>query len=395
MADKAVALVSDAGTPLISDPGYKLVRDARAAGRHVTTIPGPCAAIAALTLAGLPTDRFLFLGFLPPKAAAQGGRDRRGRGGPSHAWSSTRAARASAPTLAALARGAGRARGGGGARDQQEVRGDGDRHPRRACRALCRRAAQRRDRHRRRAAGRSRSRPARRRSMPPSRGDGPPLRVAGRGRGGRAARRAEAPGLRAGAGAQAQIPMTRQRAERGGRRAEARRRSVAAAQGLEDPRPSGPHSGRRGRSGRPARPDPRLRRGQGAGRRPRRPTCRSTNGGCAGWPPPPRRWHRATPGPATISGIDAIFIVPRRLPRHLDQCLARMSKALSPGGSALRARHEPARRRPDGSARTDQHRRGFDLRDHARRAGARPPLSITSRATSATGTGALPRWPTR
>ncbi len=71
MAHKAVALVSDAGTPLISDPGYKLVRDARAAGHAVTTIPGPCAAIAALTLAGLPTDRFLFMGFLPAKAKAR------------------------------------------------------------------------------------------------------------------------------------------------------------------------------------------------------------------------------------------------------------------------------------------------------------------------------------
>ena len=68
LADKAVALVSDAGTPLISDPGYKLVRAARAAGLAVHTVPGPCAAIAALTLAGLPTDRFLFLGFLPAKA---------------------------------------------------------------------------------------------------------------------------------------------------------------------------------------------------------------------------------------------------------------------------------------------------------------------------------------
>jgi 16S rRNA (cytidine1402-2'-O)-methyltransferase len=63
--------VSDAGTPLISDPGYKLVRDARAAGHLVVTIPGPCAAIAALTLAGLPTDRFLYCGFLPPKAQAR------------------------------------------------------------------------------------------------------------------------------------------------------------------------------------------------------------------------------------------------------------------------------------------------------------------------------------
>lgn len=71
LGDKVVALVSDAGTPLISDPGYKLVRAARAAGHAVHTIPGPCAAIAALTLAGLPTDRFLFLGFLPAKAKAR------------------------------------------------------------------------------------------------------------------------------------------------------------------------------------------------------------------------------------------------------------------------------------------------------------------------------------
>ncbi|KQR88133.1 16S rRNA (cytidine(1402)-2'-O)-methyltransferase [Sphingomonas sp. Leaf343] len=71
MATEIVALVSDAGTPLISDPGYKLVRDARAAGHLVATIPGPCAAVAALTLAGLPTDRFLFLGFLPPKEKAR------------------------------------------------------------------------------------------------------------------------------------------------------------------------------------------------------------------------------------------------------------------------------------------------------------------------------------
>ena len=68
---KAVALVSDAGTPLISDPGYKLVRAARQAGHAVHTLPGPCAAVAALTLAGLPTDRFLFAGFLPAKAKAR------------------------------------------------------------------------------------------------------------------------------------------------------------------------------------------------------------------------------------------------------------------------------------------------------------------------------------
>ena len=71
LGGEAVALVSDAGTPLISDPGYKLVRAARAAGHLVHTVPGPCAAIAALTLAGLPTDRFLFAGFLPAKAKAR------------------------------------------------------------------------------------------------------------------------------------------------------------------------------------------------------------------------------------------------------------------------------------------------------------------------------------
>ncbi len=71
LGTEAIALVSDAGTPLISDPGYKLVRDARAAGHAVVTIPGPCAAVAALTLAGLPTDRFLFAGFLPSKAKAR------------------------------------------------------------------------------------------------------------------------------------------------------------------------------------------------------------------------------------------------------------------------------------------------------------------------------------
>jgi 16S rRNA (cytidine1402-2'-O)-methyltransferase len=71
LASEAIAIVSDAGTPLISDPGYKLVRAAREAGRSVTTVPGPCAAIAALSISGLPTDRFLFLGFLPAKAKAR------------------------------------------------------------------------------------------------------------------------------------------------------------------------------------------------------------------------------------------------------------------------------------------------------------------------------------
>jgi 16S rRNA (cytidine1402-2'-O)-methyltransferase len=66
-----VALVSDAGTPLVSDPGYRLVRDAIEAGHAVWPIPGPSAALAALTLAGLPTDRFLFAGFPPPKSGAR------------------------------------------------------------------------------------------------------------------------------------------------------------------------------------------------------------------------------------------------------------------------------------------------------------------------------------
>jgi 16S rRNA (cytidine1402-2'-O)-methyltransferase len=68
MRRDAVALVSDAGTPLISDPGHALVREARARGIAVTTAPGPSAAIAALSISGLPADRFLFVGFLPAKA---------------------------------------------------------------------------------------------------------------------------------------------------------------------------------------------------------------------------------------------------------------------------------------------------------------------------------------
>ncbi|MCD6035127.1 MAG: rsmI [Rickettsiales bacterium] len=68
---RSVALVSDAGTPLISDPGYKLVREAQAAGYPVTSLPGASSVMTALTLAGLPTDRFLFEGFLANKSGAR------------------------------------------------------------------------------------------------------------------------------------------------------------------------------------------------------------------------------------------------------------------------------------------------------------------------------------
>ncbi|MCF5708415.1 16S rRNA (cytidine(1402)-2'-O)-methyltransferase [Pseudomonas syringae] len=71
LAGDDVALISDAGTPLISDPGYHLVRQARAAGVPVVPVPGACALIAALSAAGLPSDRFIFEGFLPAKAVGR------------------------------------------------------------------------------------------------------------------------------------------------------------------------------------------------------------------------------------------------------------------------------------------------------------------------------------
>ena len=71
LAGDSLALVSDAGTPLVSDPGFRLVRAARAAGVRVSPVPGPSALVAALSVAGLPSDRFVFEGFLPAKAKAR------------------------------------------------------------------------------------------------------------------------------------------------------------------------------------------------------------------------------------------------------------------------------------------------------------------------------------
>ena len=68
---ESIALVSDAGTPLISDPGFVLVRELRRRGRRIVPVPGACALVAALSAAGLPTDRFLFQGFLPAKPGAR------------------------------------------------------------------------------------------------------------------------------------------------------------------------------------------------------------------------------------------------------------------------------------------------------------------------------------
>jgi 16S rRNA (cytidine1402-2'-O)-methyltransferase len=71
LAGESLALVSDAGTPLVSDPGFRLVRAARSAGIKVSPLPGPCAFVAALSVAGLPSDRLAFEGFLPAKAGAR------------------------------------------------------------------------------------------------------------------------------------------------------------------------------------------------------------------------------------------------------------------------------------------------------------------------------------
>ena len=109
-AGAAVALVSDAGTPLVSDPGFKLVRAAHEAGHAVTAVPGASAALAALAVAGLPTDRFFFEGFLPAKVGTAAA-----RGSPSsrtfrRRWCCSRPGRGSPPRSPISPRGSARAR---------------------------------------------------------------------------------------------------------------------------------------------------------------------------------------------------------------------------------------------------------------------------------------------
>ena len=162
----AIALVSDAGTPLVSDPGYKLVRAAQDAGHAVTALPGASAVMAALAVAGLPTDQFLFAGFLPPKEAARRARIAELARIPATLVLFETGPRLAA-TLADLAAGLGRtARGGVVPRTHQAARGNPPRRTRgagRKLRARTRRAARSFwSSRRRRRASRS-ARPKRRR----------------------------------------------------------------------------------------------------------------------------------------------------------------------------------------------------------------------------------------
>ena len=141
-----LALISDAGTPLVSDPGFKLVGEALAAGIPVTSAPGPSAVLAALVVAGLPTDRFFFEGFLPAKSGARRARHRRTRRHSRHAGD----VRIAAPAGGDARRSRRRARaaaGGGGARTDQAFRIGAARRARRSGRGLrARGAAQGRNR---------------------------------------------------------------------------------------------------------------------------------------------------------------------------------------------------------------------------------------------------------
>ena len=157
----AVALVSDAGTPLVSDPGFKLVRAAHEAGHAVIAVPGASAALAALAVAGMPTDRFFFEGFLPAKAGQRQARIAELARIPATLLLFETGPRLAA-ALADLADGLGRARGGGLPRAHQAARGSPPRQSHDACRSLrgSGRAA-RRDRAGDRAArGRARGRRA-------------------------------------------------------------------------------------------------------------------------------------------------------------------------------------------------------------------------------------------
>ena len=141
-AGQAVALVSDAGTPLISDPGYKLAREAREAGHPVTAVPGASALLAALSVAGLPTDRFLFEGFLPPKQVARQKRIAQLAAVPATLVFYESGPRIAA-TLADLAAGLGRARGRRLPRTHQAARGSAPRRSRHARAATMRKGPRR------------------------------------------------------------------------------------------------------------------------------------------------------------------------------------------------------------------------------------------------------------
>ena len=146
-AGRRVALISDAGTPLVSDPGYKLVRASLEAGHRVESLPGPSAALAGLSVAGLPTDAFYFVGFLPPRSAA-----RRARIAELKSVAATlvffEAPSRVAETLADLAAGLGRARRTR-ARADEVARGGAAPKPAAARRAARRKTHQGRGRHRR------------------------------------------------------------------------------------------------------------------------------------------------------------------------------------------------------------------------------------------------------